>query len=330
MTTSPEPTVVKVNELNALVDSVPYLLGFVPTDSIVVVSLREPRDRMEFTVRLDLAPPEYDEELAVMLAARMRHAEADAVMVFVYTSDEPSERGLPRRHLVDRLVETMPMDVREAFLVTDERIWSYLCDDEICCPAEGRVREQTPDSLTLAAAHALHGDVVLPDREAVVATVQPVTGDRAEAMERAIDEAATAWAALDPRRARSKARRLATKLRARYESPPATVSDDEAAALIVALHDWRVRDPILGWGKGDSDAALMLLHDLAVRAVAPLDAPACTAYAWVSYMRGNGLVASIALERALKSDPDYSLALLLEEALMRQVPPSRMREASVF
>jgi hypothetical protein len=50
----------------------------------------------------------------------------------------------------------------------------------------------------------------------------------------------------------------------------------------------------------------------------------------VSYIHGNGLVAMTALERALKSDPEYSLALLLEEALMRQVPPSRLRQASVF
>jgi hypothetical protein len=87
---------------------------------------------------------------------------------------------------------------------------------------------------------------------------------------------------------------------------------------------------MLSWASAESDAMRMLLHDLAVLAVPPLDAPACTAYAWVSYMRGNGLVAAIALERALDSDPHYSLALLLDEALTRQVPPSRLREASVF
>ena len=330
MTASLEPTVVKVGELNALVDSVPYLLGFVPRDSIVVVSLRGPRERMEFTVRLDLIPEEYDDEVAHMFVERMRAAEADAVMVFVYTDDEPTERGLPRRALVERLVDTMPMGVRDAWLVTDERVWSYLCDDGLCCPPEGKLRTQTSQSLALAAAHAIHGDVVLPDRDSVVATVQPVSGERAVAMERAIDEAAEAWAALDPRRARTKARRLATKLRARYESPPATVSDEEAATLIVGLHDWQVRDPILGWGNSESQAAVMLLHDVAVRAVPPLDAPACTSYAWVSYLHGNGLVAAIALERALASDPDYSLALLLDEALKRQIPPSRIRAASVF
>jgi hypothetical protein len=49
-----------------------------------------------------------------------------------------------------------------------------------------------------------------------------------------------------------------------------------------------------------------------------------------SYFKGNGLVAACAMERALASDPNYSLALILEEALARQVPPSMLREASIF
>lgn len=330
MAAQPDPTVVKVSEINALVDSVPYLLGFKPAESIVAVSLQGPRDRMDFTMRLDLIPEEYDEQVVNMFVERMRAAQANAVMVFVYTDDEPTECGLPRRDLVARLVKEMPMGVRDAFLVSDARVWSYLCDDEHCCPPEGKLRTQTSQSLTLSAAHALNGDVVLPDRESVVASVQPVTGELAEAMERAIDEAAAAHAALGPQRALAKARRLATKLRARYECPPATLTDDEAATLIVALHDVRLRDKILGWASGDSDAMLALLHDLVVRAVPPLDAPACTAYAWASYMRGNGVVATTAVERALASDPSYRMARIIDEALLRQVPPSRMRQASIF
>lgn len=330
MTTSPEPAVVKVGEINALVDAVPYLLGFKPTESIVAVSLRGPRERMEFTLRLDLIPADYDDEVARMFAERMRAAEADAVMLFVYTDYDPFDRALPRRALVERVAAAMPMNVRDAWLVTDERVWSYLCDDERCCPPEGKVREQTPESLTLAAAHALHGDVVLPDRESLVATVRSVSGERAQEMERAIDEAAAVWAALDVRRARTKARRLAAKLRARYESPPATLTDGEAAALIMAMHDWRIRDMLIGWAKSGSDAVHALLLDATRLAVPPLDAPACTVYAMASYLKGNGLVAACAMERALASDPNYSLALILEEALARQLPPSLLREASIF
>jgi hypothetical protein len=108
------------------------------------------------------------------------------------------------------------------------------------------------------------------------------------------------------------------------------LSDGEAALLIVAMRDWEVRDKLLGWATTGSEAMRALLHDLAVRAVPPYDAPACTAYAWVSYVHGRGVVATAALERALKTDPDYSLALLLDEALARQVPPSLLREASIF
>ena len=324
MTSPIEPTVVKLNALDDIVNAVPYLLGFMPTDSIVVVSLQGPRERMEFSVRIDLVPEQHDEAMASMLAARMAHAGADAVMVFVYT-DAPHEGGvLPRQSLVDAVIEHMSMQVRDALLVTDERVWSYICDD-VCCPPEGRPRSQTtPGSLALSAAHVLRGDVVLPDRDAVVATVQPVTGAAAEAMDTAINDAAAAYAAQGPQRALTKARRLARKLRARYAEPPATLSDDEAATLIIGMHDWRLRDQLIGWSHTD-DGVMQLLGDLARRALPPLDAPACTSFGWAAYVRGNGVVAATALERALKSDSAYSLAQLLDEALKRQVRPSLLR-----
>jgi hypothetical protein len=149
----------------------------------------------------------------------------------------------------------MSMPVVEAVLVTDARIWSYLCDDEVCCPPQGRERSlSTKGSLALSAAHALNGRAVLPNRDAVVASVQAVTGIRRAEMERAIDDATAAHAAIEPRRARTRARRLANKLRARYQERPGTLTDTEAAALIVALHDHQLRDVMIGWADGDPDA----------------------------------------------------------------------------
>jgi hypothetical protein len=325
MTSSLEPIVLKLDDLSDVVNTVPYLLGFVPTESIVAVSMRGPRERLEFTLRLDLLATEYDEQVAFMVADRMRVAQADEVMLFVYTDDEPIEGWLPRRALIDRVVDAMPMSVRDALFVTDERVWSYLCDDE-CCPPEGRRRlYTTPGSLALSAAHALNGRAVLPDRDAVVASVQPVSGPEGDVMARMIDEAAAGYAALEPRRARTKARRLAMKIRARYDADRGSLTDHEAAALIIALHDVRLRDTMIGWATPESDAMRSLLGDLARRAQPPLDAPACAAFAWVSYLRGDGLVAATALDRALGSDPAYSLALLLQEAHERQVPPSALR-----
>ena len=74
MSSSTDPTVLKLNELGDIVNAVPYLLGFNPIDSLVVVSMHGPRERLGFSVRLDLMEPDHDADVAQMLVARMRHA----------------------------------------------------------------------------------------------------------------------------------------------------------------------------------------------------------------------------------------------------------------
>jgi hypothetical protein len=58
---------------------------------------------------------------------------------------------------------------------------------------------------------------------------------------------------------------------------------------------------------------------------APYDAPAAAMLGWVAYAEGSGVLAAAALERALATDPGYSLALLLSDGLNRQVPPAALR-----
>jgi hypothetical protein len=61
---------------------------------------------------------------------------------------------------------------------------------------------------------------------------------------------------------------------------------------------------------------------------APYDAPICTLLAWVTYCDGGGSITSIALERALRSDPDYSMAQLLQHALSNTLPPDFVRDVT--
>jgi hypothetical protein len=74
------------------------------------------------------------------------------------------------------------------------------------------------------------------------------------------------------------------------------------------------------------EALRPVLLDLMRRTPAPYDAPVCTLFAWQSYCDGGGAEVTIALERALRSDPTYSLALLLVQVLDGQVPPATVRE----
>jgi hypothetical protein len=52
----------------------------------------------------------------------------------------------------------------------------------------------------------------------------------------------------------------------------------------------------------------------------------CAALAWISYAAGDGVVANVAVDRALATDPHYSLAGLIDDALTRQVPPHLLED----
>jgi hypothetical protein len=317
---SPLPQRVRLHDLTDLASAVPHMLGFHPTDSLVAIALCGDRDRLSFSMRLDLPDPG-DDGFARMTAARMAQAGAHSVLLFVYT-DAPGEGDdLPRRDLVDEVTDALEVPVRDAMLVADGRVWSYTCADAACCPPEGRpMSPDSPGALALAAAHALHGHVVLPDRDALVATAWPVRGIAAESMRQAIlrallhdDDAAADQVDLDV-------------LCARFADPRASLTHDEAATLALRLHDIVFRDTVISRVAAGDDALDRLVTALARLAQPPYDAPAASVLAMVSYLRGVGVVAMAAAERALASDPDYSLAQLVVDCLDRQLDPARIRD----
>lgn len=69
------------------------------------------------------------------------------------------------------------------------------------------------------------------------------------------------------------------------------------------------------------EALLERLHALAVRVPREHRGPVLTVLGVVAWWHGEGTVANIAVERALRQDPRYGLALLLDVALQRAVPP---------
>src|SRR3954469_10503491 len=90
-----QPTVVRLGDLSSIVVAVSHMLGFEPTESLVAVALSGPRERMAFTLRLDLPPAGLRSDVVAEVTGRMAHAGADAVMLFVYTADVPTPGGLP-------------------------------------------------------------------------------------------------------------------------------------------------------------------------------------------------------------------------------------------
>src|SRR4051812_8036607 len=242
---SQQPTVLRVGDLSAVVTAVTHMLGFYPAESLVAVALCGPRDRMHFALRVDLPAPEDRQAVVAEVTSRMMQADADAVMLFVFTAEAPTGYDLPHEDLVDDLITAASRRtaIRDAVLIVGDRLWSYVCFDERCCPPEGRPFEtQSPDAVAVAAAHALNGRAVLPDRESAVAVVQPLGGIVAvsmrQAMSRAADEKRDEGVGVFTQRVGDEIAALTE----RFADPRAKVDEDEAARVAIALHDIRLRD----------------------------------------------------------------------------------------
>jgi hypothetical protein len=312
--------------------AVPHLVGFRPEESLVVISLRGPRKRIGLTMRFDLPAAKYDEHLAGEVAARLEADGASHALVACCTAQPGDSPDLPRADLIGRIqdeVQARDIAVIDALLIRDGRWWSYLCDDIECCPLDGTV---IGDATDVAAAHALVGRSMLPDRTSLVDSIRPVEFLAREAMGQALDRVGTRIAERvlngEVEAVRAETAALVADLADRYADPTtAGLTDDEAARVIVGLFDVLGRDAVLTSSIGrDLDVMQALFAELCRRAGPPDDAAVCTVLAWLAYAAGNGGLANVALERAYRSDPDYSLAEILREALHRQVPPSLLRE----
>lgn len=349
----PARPVARLSTPAELVASLPYSVGFTPTESLVVLCCHEPRGRLGLCIRIDL--PAAAEELPVVaeLVERVRLAGATRVVLAVYTAepdltaalgrrcppDGPAAPdrppALPRHRLVAALVDALDgLTVTEAVLVRGGRFWSYRCRQSSCCPPEGRPVAAGEDAASvrlLQVESVLSGRAVLPDRAAVVASLAAPVLLAAVAAARHCELSSGRLAAAVRRDGLAATRAVALsdwgQARVRFRSPPAALDDAEAAALAISLTDLVVRDAVAASWQLDDEALPMLLTELCRRTPSPYDAPVCTLLAWLSYAAGGGALVGVALDRALRTDPSYSLAVLLTEAIARQLPPRLLRRA---
>jgi hypothetical protein len=314
---------------------VPHLMGFHPRLSFVVIGATGARRRVELGFRYDLPDPpgaEAAAEIADHAVAVLAQRGARTVIGIGYG---PGRLVTPVADAFAAGARQRRLAVRELLRVEDGRYWSYLCANVACCPAEGTPFDYW--SHPAAAAMTVAGLAAYPDRDAVAATVAPVTGDAARAMDRAIDRACLRAQALVDRAQRSgpgnplrlvisEGRRAVREAIGECRGGRRITGDDRFAWLAVSLVHLAVRDD--AWARmvpEHRQAHLSLWADIVRRADGPwLPAPA-SLLAFTAWQAGDGALANIALERALTADPGYSMALLLRDILAAGVPPSQAR-----
>lgn len=186
--TQPKPRpVVTVAEPGDLVAAVPYLVGFTPQRSVVVVSLRGERLRCGVVARADLpdvgrasdemvsADTMSDDfqqlltaqELVAQLVGAVLRDEPEEAVLLVYDDEPFTQLDLPHQDLVVAFSSAFAaagVRVKESLYLTSDRFWSYRCKDPNCCPAQGRLVDQVLGS-PVAATLVAHGRAPLPTRD---------------------------------------------------------------------------------------------------------------------------------------------------------------------
>lgn len=190
---STEPARLSVRSPADMVAAVPYLLGFHPADSVVVVAVRG--RRVVFAARGDLpAPGAGPGPAARHLAQVVARQDADAATVVGYG---PAARLTGVVDAIGDALTAAGLVVLDALRVTEGRWFSYLCVEPSCCPPEGTPYDPAASQVSAAAVFA--GQVALPDRAALAAQVSPLDGPVRLAMRRATGRARLRLAALTGR-----------------------------------------------------------------------------------------------------------------------------------
>ncbi|MFI1204547.1 DUF4192 domain-containing protein [Streptomyces sp. NPDC020883] len=343
-----------------LADALPYLLGFYPDDSIVMVALHGERTRFGGRLRLGIPTdpshwPDVGDQLADCLisGARKRSDRLVGILVFLCQEPAPGETGQDVKERLRPLAQrlrtacgSLDVPVLEALCLSNGRFWSYCCPDYRCCPADGTPLF-LPGTSVMAAAAAYAGMQVRGSLKEMDARLAPRTGPRGVDQEKALDEAASE---LLPRMLRpdgvGTVRRDTLELaaamihrfrrdtpsgstRARDACDDALITDAEAATLILGLQDRATRDRAAEWMDGpDAAAALRLWRALARRCTGGYDEHAAaplTLAGWVCWSTADGPSARVALSRALTADPDCVFAQLLHRAINEGLDPEPLR-----
>ncbi|MGE2713564.1 DUF4192 domain-containing protein [Mycolicibacterium litorale] len=307
----------------SVIAAVPAVLGFVPEMSLVLVTVD--RGDLGCVLRIDLSDDMTDQIAHLAgVAAAARPDGAIAVIV-----DEHGAGCHPcnddYRDVAAQLGEELDawgIDLLGAHVV--DRVAAggrWHCADG--CGRGGVIEDPSASPLALAA--VLDGRRLYTrraDLQAVIAA-DPV---RSAALADELAACGTSdMSDADACAAISEARAAAA-----HVADGGTLADEVAARLGRALRDIRVRDTLFALAVGeDADRAEALWVSLARVLPGPWRVEALVLVAFSAYARGDGPLAGVSLDAALRIDPVHRMASMLDQALQSGMRPERIRELAV-
>ncbi len=319
-----------LNRPGALIAALPAVLGFVPEKSLVLVSVQ--RGQMGAVMRVDLSDALADE--SDRLARVVAGAAPDAVVAVIIDAEGAlcTMCNKDYRQLANALAAALSehsIDVWDTHVVDHVQAGGrWHCVDG--CGSHGSVEDPAVSPLTVAAVvdgRRLYGTradlqtvIATEDAERAVALADVITGlETAGRTERADDPDGCARRGL-----------RAAIAAVNHVGSGGQPSDDELAQLGYTLTDITARDTLYALAVShDAGAAETLWTILARRLPQPWRTEALVLLAFSAYARGDGPLAGISLDEAIRCNPEHRMAGMLATALQSGMRPEQVRQLAL-
>lgn len=306
-----------ISSPQSLVAMVPAFLGFQPRQSLVVALVSN--NRLDAMMRADLSPGiAEDLDKIAELVARQHTDSVLAVIVDTTNTDRrPLIGALTKALGVHSITLQGAVSVPE---ITAGAFWTCVQDQ---CGATGVIDD--PRSTQAALAAVLEGRPIFRERSELVSLIE-VNPAAATAMAKVLVEPADLHTGDD-----QAPRRAVEAILAAVDEPDRRAAPDLAAlaALAAPLTDVRVRDMLLATALSTRARAAEQLWLTMARVLPPRHrAEALTLLAFSAYCRGDGTLAGVALDAALKDHPEHNLARVLDDTLQGGTSPKLLRAAA--
>ncbi|SIJ06185.1 Uncharacterised protein [Mycobacteroides abscessus subsp. abscessus] len=299
----------RINSSGPLVEAVPALIGYVPVKSVILVLLDEHQLPVAVMGVSVAAAGELLGHLAQ--AAGRQGAVSGAVVVVDSDADDSSHIGLVAD--LDAALAREGVRIFDAVIV--DRIAAggrWHCADG--CGRSGALND--PAASPLAVEMVLRGRSIYASRDELLALVAVD-----ESRTASFDAAVRRIVPVDANKAVSVAVKAAQALAGGNQ-----VSEETLAAIAASLDYGEVRDRLLALGVTQfADTAALLWAALARVATGRFRAGALALMGGAAYLRGDGPLASVALDAALDEVPQHRLSTLLRICLDEGIPPDKLR-----
>lgn len=311
----------------ALIAALPAVLGFVPEKSLILVSLSE--GQLGAVLRADLSDDLADRlgHLAEVAGA----AGPESAIAVIVDAEGAHCPGCNEEY------RQLSAALAEALTQRDIELWAAHAVDRVAvggrwhcadgCGCSGPVDD--PSASPLAAAAVLDGRRLYPlraDLQAVIAVDDPVgSAELTGAVEQQVVRRRLEHRA-DPAGCcrRDVQNAIAAASRVADGQP---LSEAELAELGCALSDVQVRDTLYALAVGETAGEAESLWALLARTLPPpWRVEALVLLAFSAYARGDGPLAGVSLEAALRCRPDHRMAGMLDTALQSGMRPENIRE----